>query len=237
MVFKRRDRRSFLRAVWEFLFPPGGWARAFQYVKHRVRRLPDTPERIARGIWAGVFTSFTPLFGLHFLLAALIARVMKGNILASIMATFFGNPLTYVPIGVISMQIGHFLLGSEFDSTVERSFGGKFIDAWRDLKHNFLALFADRDPDWRGLEVFFDEIFLPYLVGSLIPGAVAATVCYILSVPLIRAYQNSRRRKIRAKFEAIKQRAAESMGEDTGEDIERELHNDRPKAAAPGHQH
>ncbi|MDA0961670.1 MAG: DUF2062 domain-containing protein, partial [Proteobacteria bacterium] len=94
MVFKRRERRSVWRAGVEFLYPRGGWTRAFHYVKHRVRRLPDSPERIARGIWAGVFTTFTPFYGLHFIVAAIISRVMQGNILASLMATFFGNPLT-----------------------------------------------------------------------------------------------------------------------------------------------
>jgi len=85
-----------LRVVGEALYPRGGWARAFHYVKHRVRRLPDSPERIARGIWAGVFVTFTPLYTMHFIVAALIARLIQGNILAALMATFFGNPLTYV---------------------------------------------------------------------------------------------------------------------------------------------
>ena len=57
----------------EFVWPRGGWARAFHYVKHRMRRLPDSPERIARGVWAGVFVTFTPLFGMHFVFAVLLA--------------------------------------------------------------------------------------------------------------------------------------------------------------------
>ena len=112
MVFKRRDPKPILRAVLEFIWPRGGWTRAFHYVKHRVRRLPDTPEKIARGVWAGVFTTFTPFYGIHFVFAALIATIMRGNILAALMATFFGNPLTYVPIGLVSLQTGHWLLGS-----------------------------------------------------------------------------------------------------------------------------
>ena len=229
MVFRRRDRRPALRAIADFLYPRGGWTRAFHYVKHRMRRLPDTPERIARGIWAGVFTTFTPFYGLHFLVAAIVALAMRGNILAALMATFFGNPLTYVPITIVSLQTGHFILGSEMTHSVERSFGGKFVDAWRDLKHNLIALFTDETADWDGLEVFFDQIFLPFLVGGLIPGAITATVCYILSVPVIRAYQKSRQRKIRAKFEAIKKKAAEES--------EREAEHDRRTAAASGRQH
>ena len=197
-----------LRVVGEALYPRGGWSRAFHYVKHRVRRLPDSPERIARGIWAGVFTTFTPFYTLHFLVAAIIARLMQGNILASLMATFFGNPLTYVPIGVVSLQTGHWLLGTEFEAS-DKSFGGKFVDAGRDLKHNFMTLFNDEVPDWHGLAVFYDEVFFPYMVGGLIPGVITASVCYYLSVPLIRAYQHRRKGAIKAKLAAIKQKAAE----------------------------
>ncbi|MCF6233115.1 MAG: DUF2062 domain-containing protein [Rhodobacteraceae bacterium] len=214
MVFKRRDPRSLLRATGEFLWPRGGWGRAYLYIKHRIRRLPDSPERIARGIWAGVFTTFTPFYTVHFLVAFLIARSMRANILAALMATFFGNPLTYVPIGVVSLKTGHFLLGTEFDEGTHRSFLGKFIDAGDDLKSNFIALFTGKDPDWHGLEVFFREVFHPYLVGGLIPGAITATIFYYISLTFIRAYQKRRRKRIKAKFEAIRKKAAQET--DTG---------------------
>lgn len=212
MVFKRRDPRTWAQTVAEFLYPRGGWTRAFHYVRHRVRRLPDTPERIARGIWAGVFTTFTPFYTSHFLVAFVIARLMRGNVLAALMATFFGNPLTYVPIGVISLKTGHFLLGTEFDETATRSFTGKFVDAGADLKNNLIALFTDQDADWAGLQVFYDEVFFPYMVGGLIPGAIAGTIAYYVTLPLISAYQKRRRRKIMAKFEAIKKRAETGSG-------------------------
>lgn len=212
MVFRRRDRRPPLRALADFLWPRGGWGRAFLYVKHRVRRLPDSPERIARGIWAGVFTTFTPFYGLHFLVAAIIARLMNGNILASLSATFFGNPLTYVPIGVASLQTGHWLLGTEFDEEVDKSLVGKFLAAGGDLKDNMFALFLDQPADWQGLYLFYNEVFYPYMIGGVIPGVIAATVCYVLSLPVIRVYQQRRRAKIKAKFEAIKQRAEVDTG-------------------------
>ncbi len=207
-MFRRRDRRPVLRTIADTLYPRGGWTRAFHYVKHRVRRLPDTPERIARGIWAGVFTTFTPFYTLHFLIAFLIARAMRGNILAALMSTFFGNPLTYVPIAVVSLKTGHFLLGTEFEEGSQRSFAGKFADAGQDLWENFLTLFNGQEPDWHGLSVFYNDIFFPYMIGGLIPGVIAATIAYYLSVPLIRAYQRRRKGMIRAKFEAIKKKAA-----------------------------
>lgn len=218
MVFRRRDRRSILRTIGDILYPRGGWTRAFQYVTHRVRRLPDSPERIARGIWAGVFASCTPFYTMHFLVAFLVARLMRGNVLAALMATFFGNPLTYVPIAAFALKTGHFMLGTEFDENTHRSLLGKFSDASEDLKNNFFAHFSGAETDWHGLIVFYDEIFLPYLIGGLIGGAIAGTVFYYLSVPVIRAYKKRRQAKIRAKFEAIKKKAAAKADADGNAD-------------------
>lgn len=208
MVFKRRDPKSWPRSVRDALWPQGGWARAFHYVKHRMRRLPDSPERIARGIFAGVFASFTPFYGFHFFIAAGLATLMRGNVLASLMATFFGNPLTYVPIGVAALSTGHWILGGPMDEGVHRSFGGKFVDAGADLKDNFIAMFNDAHADWTRLEIFYDEIFFPYMVGGILPGLFFGSLCYYLSVPVIRVYQKRRKGMIKSKLEAIKAKAA-----------------------------
>lgn len=212
MVFRRRDRRPLWRIVLELFWPKGGWARAAQYVKHRVRRLPDTPEKISRGIWAGVFTTFTPFYGLHFIFAAVIAKMMRGNILASLMATFFGNPLTYLPIAYMSLTTGHWLLGTRLDRALIDGPGGRggcgigcqFSNAFRDLWHNFNAMFTEAKSDWHGLAMFYDEVFFPYLVGGILPGIITATVAYYLSIPVIRAYQNRRRKRLRAKLAQLK---------------------------------
>ena len=209
MIFKRRDPKTMLRSLAEFLWPRGGWARAFHYVKHRMRRLPDSPERISRGIWAGVFTAFTPFYGIHFFIAAGLAWLMRGNVLAALMGTFFGNPLTYVPIGVAALQTGHWLLGTELSAYTERSFSGKFIDAGVDLWANLRAFLVGRPLDWQGLSVFYHEVFYPYLVGGVLPGIFFATICYYISVPVLRAYQQRRKGTIKAKFDALKVRSAE----------------------------
>lgn len=207
MVFKRRDKRSWLQILADGIYPKGGWARAFHYVRHRLRRLPGTPEFIARGVWAGVFTTFCPFYGLHFLIAVLIARAINGNILAALLSTFFGNPLTYLPIGVAALKTGHFLLGTEFEEGDKQSLASKFANAGADLWHNLIAMVTDRDMDWHGLSVFYDEVFFPYLVGGVLPGIATATVCYYLSVPLIRAYQKRRAKRFRKKVKAAKVKA------------------------------
>lgn len=210
MVFKRRDKRPIWRAVAEALWPKGGWARAFQYVHHRLRRLPDPPHRIARGVFAGIFVTFSPLFGFHFFLAAGVAWVMRGNIIAALLSTFVGNPLTFVPIAATSLQTGYFLLGRDdaHGEVVHRSLGGKFVDAWDDLKNNLTALFTDGATDWHNLYIFYDEVFLPYLIGGLVPGVIAGMAGYYASLPVIQAYQNRRKGRLKAKLLAMKEKKA-----------------------------
>ena len=210
MVFKRRDRRPIWTIASQFVYPKGGWARAFEYVKHRVRRLPDTPEKIARGVMAGVATSFTPFFGLHFLVAAAMAKLMRGNILAALMATFFGNPLTYVPIAWVSLQTGHWLLGSSLNEAIlqdakhnQCGLGCQFSTAIGDLWHNFLALFNSNKMEWGHLSAFYSETFYPFMIGSLVPGAIAGVIAYYLTVPVITAYQNRRRKRLREKLSKL----------------------------------
>ncbi len=203
MVFKRRDRRSVLRTLAEVLYPRGGWRRAFEYVKHRLRRLPDTPERISRGLAAGVIAAWSPFYGLHFLIAAALAAIFRGNIISSLLGTFFGNPLTYVPIGVVALKTGHILLGRKPQPEMEHGFGEAFSAAAADLWHNLIAAFTPAHADWHGLGIFYEAVFLPYLVGGIIPGLVSAGVCYVLALPLIRAYQNTRRKRLRSRLQRL----------------------------------
>lgn len=214
MVFKRRDKRSAFTFLFGTLWPKGGWPRAFQYVKHRLRRLPDTPERIARGIAAGVFATFTPLYGLHFIVAVVIARISNGNILASLLGTFFGNPLTYFPIGAISIKTGNFILGNQTDNLENgRSFVGKFVDAGRDLQTNIWSVFSGKPVDWSNVFLFYDEVFFPFLIGGILPGVVISTIAYFLTVPIIRAYQKRRKGALREKLLSLKKKKPKSKDE------------------------
>ena len=213
-MFKRRDRRSIISILMRFFWPKGGWKRAFHYVNYRLRRLPDSSQKISRGIWAGLFATFTPFYGLHFLTAAIIARLLKGNILAALLATFFGNPLTYVPIGVISLQTGHFFLGTDYVPLGEggKSILEKFLDAGADLQQNLLAFVKGAETDWSRLEIFYQEVFFPYMIGGIIPGLIIASMGYYLSEPIIRAYQNWRKGFLLKKLRALKSRSSDKTG-------------------------
>lgn len=209
-MFKRRDQRPWARILTEWVYPRGGWTRAFQYVQHRLSRLPGTPESIARGIFVGAFTSFTPFFGIHFVVAAVLAKMVRGNILAALIGTFVGNPLTYVPIALASLEFGHFMLGTEMRGRVEDGLFHKFGGALGDLWHNIQAVFTHERAHWDELHIFYDDVFFPWMVGGIIPGVICGIICYYLSVPVIRAYQKRRVARMQKKIRKMREQAGAS---------------------------
>lgn len=198
MVFKRRTPRTYYQTVSESLYPKGGWRRAGWYVLHRLRRLPDPAHKISRGIACGIFVCFTPFFGLHFLIAAVLAWLVNGNLMAALLSTFFGNPFTFPLIAAVSMELGSWILGMP---PIPLPFVvSAFSDAAVELWQNMIAIFTTDTPHWEGLLRFFDRVFLPYLVGGIIPGIATAMAFYFLSNPLLAAYQKARVARLKKRF-------------------------------------
>ncbi|MCB1368228.1 MAG: DUF2062 domain-containing protein [Rhodobacteraceae bacterium] len=213
MMFKRRKKLSWTELIVEGIYPKAGWRRAISYVAHRLRRLPDTPSKIARGVGLGVFVSFTPFFGLHFFIATLLAVIFRGNVLASLLATFVGNPLTFPFIVAGNLTLGHLILGRGPDPAHHKSFFRLFGDASWDFWSNFKALFTDDVADWTYLGEFMSGVFLPYLVGGLVPGVVLGLLAYFLSRPVIAAYQHRRKGRLLARFKERRGRVSRKADE------------------------
>lgn len=199
-MFKRRIPKSYSRSFLEFFYPRGGWARAGRYVVYRLRRLPDPAHKISRGIAAGIFVCFTPFYGLHFLLSALIAWLIGGNIVAALLATFFGNPLTFPIIATLSVELGTWLLGLPPVPAKDILLG--FSLASVELWANLAAIFTPASMEWTKTGDFFARIFLPYLVGGLGPGVAAALAFYFMANPVIASYQRGRIKRLKERFDA-----------------------------------
>ena len=224
MVFKRRQPLSWIAWLREQVYPRGGFKRAIRYVMHRMRRVPDSPHRVARGVFAGSLIGFLPLPGLQFVAAWLAARLARGNLLAALLATFNTNPVTTPFFAVLAMTLGHWIMGIEAPLTAEY-IGRAFGNAGEDLWFNFLAMFGPREAHWEGLTQFWHEIYVPYFIGALGPGFVLSVISYYVTIPLVTAYQKARaataqeraerRKKMRAKLsEAASKLKLRSSAED-----------------------
>jgi uncharacterized protein len=196
MIFKRRERPSTYDRVRATVAPRKGFWRGFGYVHKRMRRLPDSPHRVALGFACGAFASFTPFFGLHFLLAAGLAWLVRGNIIASLFGTIIGNPLTFPFISATALWTGRWMLGlrhkgSDFEA-ITHAFARGLNSTWGTMK----SWFGYGPSMLDGLRGFMVDIFLPYLVGGILPGLVMAAACYWTIGPLVAAYQERRRKKL-----------------------------------------
>lgn len=201
-MFKRRNPKSYGERARNLLWPKGGWTRAGKYLMHRIRRLPDQPHRIARGIAVGIFISFTPFFGFHLVGAAALAWLVSGNVVAALFGTFVGNPVTIPLIAALSVGLGRRILHTPGVMSPNLILG-EFTSATSELYDNLIALFTGGVTHWTGLHHFYDVIFLPYLVGGIVPGLIAAAVGHMLTLPVLKAYHRRRTAKMAARLERL----------------------------------
>ena len=206
MVFKRRDPRTLWRRFVAFVLPKRGYTRGWKYIGRRVQRIRDTPEKIALGFACGALASFTPLFGLHFFVAAFFAWTLRANVVAGLFGTIVGNPLTFPFIATASLGLGRFLLGGRRNDVdgvgVLSSFGEVASLLWNAMLSS-LGFHVDNAVSWAVTKArfhdFWEQVMFPYFLGGMITGLIVATVCYFLFRPAIAAYQKRRREKLEKK--------------------------------------
>nr|WP_280517678.1 DUF2062 domain-containing protein [Falsirhodobacter halotolerans] len=203
MTFRQRVRRT----VW----PQGGFRRAWSYLWHRVVRLPDEPQRVARGVFCGVFAAFGPYLFHDYVIAMALALLIRGNLFAAVVASFVQNPLTVPFLAVSGVGLGQHLLGLN-DGLPAWQIVAFFGSAASELGHNVLALVTDREMRWLSLHIFFERIYLPYLLGGTILGLIAGTGAYVTVLSLVRAYRALRVARLRDRSEELARKRAMKDG-------------------------
>ena len=83
-----------------------GWARTFEYFRHRVFRTGDSTYSITAGLAMGGAVSFSPFLGTHFAQAIFGSWLIRGNMVAGFVGTAFGNPWTFPFIFYFSYTLG-----------------------------------------------------------------------------------------------------------------------------------
>lgn len=207
MLFKRRKAPSFLESLRVWIWPRRSWMRSTQYVTKRILRITATPHAIAAGVAAGVFTSFTPFMGLHFLVAFALAWAVRGNLIASALGTFFGNPLTFPFIWAATFKTGNFLLGNERNSEAAFTIG----HSMKEILSSILDL------DWngavQGLSDIWFPILYPMLIGGTLLGPLFAIPAYFLTKRGTQLFRERRRNTVMERAKAAKDRAREIAAE------------------------
>ncbi len=185
-MFKRRRKLPISARIRECLWPRAGWRRSARYIFHRMARLPGTPYSLAAGFACGAAISFTPFVGLHIVLSATIALIIRANILSSAIGTAVGNPWTFPFIWIWIYEVGLWMGAGHPHNPTES------ID--------FIKLFGTT------LEAFlrFDMVYLlqaawpvwwPMFVGGIPTGILVWLAFYFSLKPVLYSYRINRGRQ------------------------------------------
>ena len=105
-------------------------------------RVKDSKDKLAIGFACGSMVSFSPFIGFHFLLAIFFAYVLRGNIVASLIGTFVGNPFTFPFIWIFIYKVGNIFFKNDQNFSLELTFQSLFNQGY--------------------------DILIPMMIGSLI---------------------------------------------------------------------
>ncbi|MEW6386778.1 MAG: DUF2062 domain-containing protein [Thermodesulfobacteriota bacterium] len=142
--------------------------RTLRYFWLKFRRLQGSPQKLAWGMFLGVFIGMTPTIPLHSILALTLAPLLRISPVTAYLGIWVSNPVTMVPLYVIAYEVGRRIL-----------FRGEHIRFPETLDlHNIL------DFVWRG--------GLALQVGGLIIALPAAIIAYFLTLWVVQRYERRR---------------------------------------------
>ena len=203
-MFRRRKPLSVLKQLRAVIWPNRGFRRLFSYLFQRIIRLPGTPASIASGFASGVAASFTPFLGLHFILAGALAMLFRGNVLASAIGTFFGNPWTFILIWLADYEVGlrvinAFGYGTDLDVLS--------IDELVAIMGNVVRFLSfTKNLSWVDLLRDIEQVFMPILIGGTVLGAIAWVTSFLLTLWAVKGWRLHRAKRL---LKAV-QRAADA---------------------------
>ena len=194
-MFKSRTKHGTLKTLRGFFWPHIGWRRASAYFYHRLMRLKGSPHAIATGFACGAAVSFTPFIGLHFVFSAILAWVLRGNVLAALLGTAVGNPWTFPFIWMAIYWVGCGIMGCSAENGAPET-----IDIFMVIENPL-------------------KVLLPMFLGSIPVGAVAWLAFYWPVRRLVVKYKELRvrRRARKAKRKKARERLERRRERDPAE--------------------
>jgi uncharacterized protein (DUF2062 family) len=135
----------------------------------------DSPQRTAAAYAVGVFFSFSPLLGLHTVLALLVAFLFNLNRVAVILGVYTNLPWFIAPYYTLTTVAAAEALGVQLPP---------------DFAHRLRAVFdlslLSRD-FWAALGTLLLPLLWPFTLGSLAGSVVLGAAAYLIARPFIVA--------------------------------------------------
>ena len=200
-MFKANKKKSIWRKLSDFIYPKIGVKRSIKYTGHRLGRMKSSPYEIACGFAIGAAISFTPFMGLHIIISAIIAFIMRGSIIASAIGTVVGNPLTFPFIWALVYSTGAFIVGAtdEGVNITEQLFTAleKFgeINSWHLLFITDYSLAVDMFDEYKTMWGELFSVIYVFIIGSIPWIIIVWIIFFAIIYPLVKKYKDSKKKK------------------------------------------
>ena len=182
-MFDRRHKPGIRAKILGFFWPAAGFHRAGKYLLHRLSRLPGTPYALAGGFACGAAASFTPFVGFHFILAALLAWLIRADILASAIGTAVGNPWTFPFIWAWLYSLGNWMgFGETGMNLTELNFPRIFGQLMEAMLNGHFSMVHD----------IAAPVLWPMFMGGLPTAITVWVVFYFPLRRIVESYQHAR---------------------------------------------
>ena len=169
-----------------------------RFVKFRLLHVDDSPQRLARGIAAGLFVAYLPLLGLHMPLAFLLAQLIRANKALAVVAVWISNPLTFVLFYYPSYRLGRLVLPFLHQKPqVEMDQIQDMLNQTFSPSYMIVNLFTL--DYWRQAAAVFANIGLEMGIGGIILGLGAAGFGYWFAFYFIIGYRTRKAERKRFK--------------------------------------
>lgn len=151
----------------------------------------DTPERTAAAFSIGVWLGFSPLLGLHTILAVVVAFVFGFNRVAVLLGVYSNLPWFIAGYYAGTTWLGAILTRTRLPANFRERLSDLInnIDAWRQSGSLSTAM-SSVNVFWDELLALLRPLLVPFIVGSLIGCSILAGIAYPLALAFVR-----RRRK------------------------------------------
>ena len=145
-------------------------------------QIKEPPHRIALSFAMGVFMGISPLLGLHYLGAVLIAMIFRLNKLVAIIGVSVNNPWTIAPLSAFCVWVGTKLLGIK-QVLPEVDWGSISLSSIVMNLTDMEKLMALIKELWPILSAFF--------VGSFLICTIASIASYFIMLELVKRYRKT----------------------------------------------
>lgn len=147
-----------------------GWLARFKAQFLEMLGRHDEPERVAASFAIGVAIAFTPLLGFHWIIAVLVAILLKLNKLDVFLGTLVVNPLTLGPVSAVALPLGRLVVRARQEAVT--------IMPWGDLL---------RPASWAQAAPAMRTIGLQWAIGMFTLSIFFGALTYLALVRILRS--------------------------------------------------